>query len=184
MRLAVLLVSVVLQPSVIDLGQHSTIAVSGVESSSLQVRLVGATNAAGVQLPWRPLGRVGGLWRGTLPAPALLGLYPIELRSGPGAPLIHSRLFLRVFAPSTGAYPSFPRPADVVRWWVRTVPHATLNALKAWPRPGFDRRDRRLHRLFVVAYTPLGGARLGMFITVVRDGYSGGWRLLEATIEP
>ena len=84
-------------------------------------------------------------------------------------------LFLRVFAPGTGARPSFANPVDVVRWWVRTVPHAKLVALKAWPRPGFDLRDLRLHRLFVVAYSPPGHPqvrdRLGMFVTAVRDGY-------------
>jgi hypothetical protein len=179
---------IVLQPSVVDLYGRSTIAVSGIDTSSLQVRLVGATSAEGSLSPWRALARIGGVWRGALPTPALYGLYPIELRRGPGATPIRSSLFLRVFMPSTSKDPSFSRPADVVRWWVRTVPHATLVALKAWPRPGFDRRDRRLHRLFVVAYQPPGQPgvddRLGMFVTVVRDGYSGKWRLLEATVEP
>jgi hypothetical protein len=179
---------VVVQPAVVNLYERSTIAVSGLHSRSLEVRLVGATYADGAPLPWRSLGLVGGVWRGSLPTPALHGLYPIELRAAAGAPLIRSQLFLRVFAPGTGAYPSFHDPADVARWWVRTVPRATLVALKAWPRPGFDRRDLGLHGLFVVAYSPPGhprvSDRLGMFITVVRDGYHGGWRLLEATVEP
>jgi hypothetical protein len=179
---------VVLQPAVIDLFERSTIAVSGLVGRSLQVRLDGATDAKGSPLPWRTLGRIDGIWRGTLPTPALHGLYPIELRRGPGAPAIRSQLFLRVFAPETSTSPSFARPADVVRWWVRTVPRATLAALKAWPRPSFDHRDRRLHRLFVVAFSPPGDPnpadRLGMFVTVVRNGYHGGWRLLEATVEP
>src|SRR5262249_3386247 len=96
--------------------------------------------------------------------------------------------FLRVFAPGTPSRPSFASPLDVVRWWVETVPRATLVALKAWPRPGFDRREPRLHRLFVVAYSPPGATdatdRLGMFLTAYRDGYQGRWRLLEATIQP
>jgi hypothetical protein len=179
---------VVVQPAVVNLSQRSTIAVSGLNGPSLEVRLVGATYGDGTPLPWRSLGLVGGVWHGNLPAPALHGLYPIELRTAAGAPLIRPQLFLRVFEPGTRARPSFDHPADVARWWVRTVPRATLVALKAWPRPGFDRRDLRLHRLFVVAYSPPGhprvSDRLGMFITAVRDGYDGGWRLLEATVEP
>ena len=60
--------------------------------------------------------------------------------------------------------------------------------VKAWPRPPFDRRDPRLHRLFVVSYNvpghPHASDRLGMFITAFRDGYEAPWRLLEATVEP
>lgn len=167
---------------------QSTIAVSGLDSRSLEVRLDGATYADGSLLPWRSLNLVRGIWRGNLPTPALHGLYRIEVRTAVGASPIDTRLFLRVFAPGTRAYPAFSDPAAAVRWWVRTVPHATLVALKAWPRPAFDRRDVRLHRLFVVAYSLPGhpgvSDRLGMFVTVVRDGYHGGWRLLEATVEP
>jgi hypothetical protein len=179
---------VVLQPAVVNLYQRSTIAVSGLNSRSLEVRLMGATYADGTPLPWRSLGLVGGVWRGNLPTPALHGLYPIELRTAAGAPLIRPRLFLRVFESGTRARPSFDDPADAVAWWVRTVPRATLVALKAWPRSAFDRRDLRLHRLFVVAYSPPGhpdvGDRLGMFVTAVRDGYHGDWRVLDATVEP
>ena len=61
-------------------------------------------------------------------------------------------------------------------------------ALKPWPRPAFDRRDVRLNRLFVVAYSPPGKPairdRVGMFVTAFRDGYHGRWRLLEATVQP
>jgi hypothetical protein len=72
---------------------------------------------------------------------------------------------------------------------VRAVPKdARLVALKRWRRPAFDRRDRRLHQLLVVAYSPAGHPRrrdrLGLFITAVRDGFDGRWRLLEATIAP
>jgi len=179
---------VVVQPAVVNLYQRSTIAVSGLDSRSLEVRLVGATYADGTPLPWRSLGLVRGVWRGNLPTPALQGLYPIELRTGAGASLIGPQLFLRVFEPGTRTRPTFDDPADAVGWWVRTVPRATLVALKAWPRPAFDRRDQRLHRLFVVAYSPSGhpdvGDRLGMFVAAVRDGYHGDWRVLEATVEP
>jgi len=98
------------------------------------------------------------------------------------------RWLLRVFAPGTGSRPSFGDPAEVARWWVRTVARGKLVALKAWPRPGFDRRDLRLHRLFVVAYSPFYqpgiDERSGMFVTAVRDGYGGRWRFLEATVVP
>ncbi|MFL5955386.1 MAG: hypothetical protein ACJ76I_14885 [Gaiellaceae bacterium] len=179
---------VAVQPAIAKLYERSTIAVSGLESRSLEVRLVGASYVDGTPLPWRSLRLLGSVWRGNLPTPALHGIYPIELRSAAGAPLTRSQLFLRVFDPGTPSRPSFEDPADVARWWVRAVPHATLVALKAWPRPAFDRRDRRLHRLFVVAYSlpghPRASDRLGMFVTAVRDGYRGGWRLLEATVEP
>jgi hypothetical protein len=96
---------------------------------------------------------------------------------------------LRVFAAGTRSRPSFATADDVARWWVRNVPeHARLVALRHWPRPAFDRRDRRLHQLLVVAYSPAGHPllrdRLGMFVTAVRDGFNGRWRLLEATVEP
>jgi hypothetical protein len=71
---------------------------------------------------------------------------------------------------------------------VRTVARGKLVAVKAWPRPGFDRRDVRLHRLFVVAYSPFDqpgiDERSGMFVTAVRDGYGGRWQFLEATVSP
>jgi hypothetical protein len=129
---------------------------------------------------------VNGKWLGILPAPALRGVYPVVLRTGACAsPLKSPESFLRVFANGTSSRPSFENPSEVVRWWVRAVPHASLVALKAWPRPGFDRRDTRLHHLFVVAYSPPGNQqiedRLGMFVTAFRDGFNGRWRLLEAT---
>jgi hypothetical protein len=182
-----------LQPAVVGLRERATIAVSGIHAHSLEVLLAGATDTPGnqpaTQLPWLSLQWVDGAWRGTLPAPALRGVYPVVLRTGAGAARVRSQqLFLRVFAPGTGAQPSFGNPVDVVRWWVRTAQHAKLVALKAWPRPGFDLRDTRLHRLFVVAYSPPGhpqvSDRMGMFVTAVRDGYSGRWRLLQASLQP
>jgi hypothetical protein len=178
-----------LQPRVVRLRERATIAVAGIRARSLEVLLAGATDSFGRQLPWRSLRPVGGGWVGTLPAPALRGIYPVVLRRGAGTPVFGSRgLRLRVFAPGTGARPSFDTPIEVARWWVRAVPHATLVAVKAWPRPAFDRRDRRLHRLFVVAYSPLGQPqvrdRLGMFVTAFRDGYRAPWRLLEASVLP
>jgi|SRR5581483_4200012 len=179
---------VAVQPTVVRLDQQATIAVSELHARSLQVRLAGATDQDGNLLPWRSLHLVGGSWRGTLPAPALLGIYPILLRPGAGASPIRTQSFLRVFAPGTRARPSFHDPVDVAGWWVRTVPHATLVALKPWPLPAFDRRDARLHHLFVIAYSPPGHPqiddRLGIFVTAFRDGYHAPWQLLEATVEP
>jgi hypothetical protein len=172
---------------------QTTITVSGIHTRSLQVLLAGATGTTGnqpaKQLPWRSLRLVNGSWLGALPAPALRGVYPVMLRTGAGAtPLKSQPLLLRVFATGTRSRPSFHKPGDVVRWWVHTVTQARLIALKAWPRPGFDRRDTRLHRLFVVAYSPPGhpqvSDRLGMFVTTFRDSYNGRWRLLEATVQP
>src|SRR5262245_18587782 len=178
-----------LQPPVVRLGQEAAIAASGIDAAYAQVRLSGATDFTGQPLPWLPLRHVGATWRGSLPLPTLLGVYPVELRAGPEAtPLRPPRVYLRVFDPGTRARPAFNNPADVARWWVRTVPRATLVAIKPWPRPAFDRRDVRMHRLFVVAYSPPDrpavGDRLGMFVTAFRDGYGAPWRLLEATVEP
>jgi hypothetical protein len=179
---------VVVQPAIVRLRQQATIAVSNLHSRSVQVRLAGGTYPNGKLLPWRSLRLVGGAWRGSLPAPALRGVYPILLRRGPGAPAIKLNSFLRVFATGTRTRAAFHDPLDVVRWWVRTVPRAKLDAVKRWPRPAFDRRDMRLHRLFVLAYSPPGHPavrdRLGMFVTAFRDSYKSPWQLLEATVEP
>jgi hypothetical protein len=178
-----------LHPGVVRIGQHTTVTVTGLRAGSLEVRLSGATDILGRQLPWQPLRLVGRTWVALLAAPTLRGLYPVELRTGPGASSFRARhVLLRIFARGTRARPSFTTPAAVASWWVRTVAHAKLVALKAWARPAFDRRDRRLHRLFVVAYSlpgkPRFADRLGMFVTAFRDGYKGRWRLLEATVAP
>jgi hypothetical protein len=43
-------------------------------------------------------------------------------------------------------------------------------------------------QLFVIAYAPRGNtrpsSRLGLFVTAVRDGFHGRWRVLEATSQP
>jgi hypothetical protein len=181
---------VLVVPNVVVLGHSSTIQVGGIDAPTLQVRLVGASAKGGRPLPWRPLHRDHGIWRASLPAPELRGAYPVELRVRPGAPVLHSEAWLlRVFARGTLARPAFRTPEQVARWWVYSRPgRATLVALRRWPRPAFDRRDRRLHQLLVLAYSPPGRPsvhdRLGIFITAVRDGYRGNWRLLEATTTP
>jgi hypothetical protein len=181
---------VIPHPAVVRLGGSASVAVRGFAGPRLEVRLAGATTPGGSPLGWRPLHLVGLTWRGRLPKPALRGIYPIEVRAAAGSPLLRSASWMfRVYASGTRSRPSFATPEDVAKWWVRIAPdHARLVALKRWRRPAFDLRDRRLHQLLVVAYSPAGhpsvGDRLGMFITAVRDGFSGRWRLLEATVEP
>jgi hypothetical protein len=166
------------------------VTVRGLAGRRLEVRLAGATTAAGAPLGWRPLRLAGKVWRGSLPKPALRGIYPIEVRAGAGQPVARSsNWMLHVFAVGTLSRPSFARPEGVAKWWVRTATgHARLIALRRWPRPGFDLRDPRLHQLLVVAYSPVGHPdvedRLGMFVTAVRNGFDGRWRLLEATLQP
>jgi hypothetical protein len=178
-----------LRPSTVRFAEQPTIVVSQVHVRSLQVELLGGTDLLGHALGWRSLRLTNGRWVGELPMPGLLGVYPVLLRVRAGAAQFGSpRWLLRVFDPGTGRRPSFRNPSDVARWWVRTVRRQRLVALKAWPRPGFDHRDPRLHRLFVVAYAPHGDGtvldRLGMFVTAYRDDYDGRWRLLEATAQP
>ena len=172
-----------LQPRVTILHQRAWIRVTGITSSSLDVRIVGATTELGKQLPWTKLTLQRNVWRGRLPAPALRGVYAIELRVGS----LHVRADqrLRVYEPGTMKRPSFKTPEAVVRWWVRTFPHGSVTALRRWPPPAFDLRDHRLHQMLVVAYSPRGRTdRLGMFVTAVREGTGQRWRLLEATVTP
>jgi len=181
---------IVLHPAIAELGTPAAIAVSGIDAPSLEVRLLGATNSAAKPVGWHALTFARGAWRGTLPPPELRGIYPVELRVRAGSPILRSTQWLyRVFAPGTLTRPSFQAPEDVARWWVQSLPGgAKLVALRRWPRPAFDRRDLALHRLLVLAYTLKGHEtvreRLGIFVTAVRDGYSGPWRLLEATALP
>ena len=179
---------VALRPSIVQLGQRAGIVVSRVPARSVQVLLKGATDESGRQLQWQSLRLVDGSWRGRLPAPALDGVYPVVLRIGATRFVEWQRSLLRVYEPGTTARPSFEDPLEVVHWWVSTVPGGTLAAVKEWPLPDFDRRDPDLHRLFVVAYSPADDPDaddlLGAFVTAVRDGFQGRWRLLEATLEP
>ena len=181
---------VVVRPAVVGLGGAAIVAVAGFDGGTLEVRLVGATTAYGRPTGWTALALRGRTWLGQLPRPASLGVYPIVLRARPGARSLSSRLWLvRVLAPGTLDLPSFDTPEGVARWWVRTMPgHARLVALKRWQQLASDLRDRRLHQLLLVAYVLRGRTRivdrLGVFITAFRDGYSGRWRLLEATVLP
>jgi hypothetical protein len=175
-----------LQPWVTVLHQRAWVRVTGVTSASLDVRVIGGTTRVGKLLPWTALALRHGVWRGLLPAPALRGVYAIELRAGS----VHVRAdgLLRVYPRGMLTRPPFRSPEGVAEWWVRVVSHGRLTALRRWPLPAFDRRDRRLHQVLVVAYDPPGHTavkdRLGMFVTAVREGTGRRWRLLEATVAP
>src|SRR3954453_21266941 len=96
------------RPSIARLGERPTIAVSGIRVRSLEVRLAGGSYADGEPLPWHALTLVAGAWRGTLPAPALHGLYRVVLRTRPGAaPIGPQQVFLRVFPRGLRSAPSF-----------------------------------------------------------------------------
>jgi hypothetical protein len=190
---AVLLVTgpqVALHPAVLPLRHTASVTVTGVGAPTLEVHLLGGSTALGAPLPWTELHRVGSTWRGTLPLTEFRGIYPIELRIARGDPVLRSdNWLLRVFARGTLSRPSFETPEEVAQYWVGTVgPQAHVEALRLWPRPAFDRRVRKLHQLMVVSYSRTASStvtdRLGIFITAVRDGYHGRWRLLEATTVP
>ena len=163
---------------------RTTIAVAGPPGIGLFARLEGASTAAGEPAGWTSLRYTGGAWRGMLPAPPLRGVYPIRLRASRG-PLTEpaTSALLRVYTRGTAREPSFVDPRGVVRWWVARR-GAKLTAWKPWRLSSLDRRDPRLHRLFVIAYRRPGRPTLGIFVTAVRDGFGGRWRLLEATVEP
>lgn len=171
------------------LGGRATMLVAGWPAPRLQVSLAGATDRMGRLLGWRVAHRQGPAWIVDLPRPALRGIYPVLLRERAGAPVMRSsRWLLRIFRRDAAAEPTFTTPAAAVRWWVRSSHHAKLAALKPWQRSALDKRDPRLHRLFVVAFNLPGrpgvANRLGRFVTAVRDGYGGPWRLLEANVQP
>jgi hypothetical protein len=177
-------------PGVVDVREPASVTVSGIAGSSLQVRLAGATSVDGAPLPWLRLIHTSEGWIGLLPRPTLRGVYAIQLRSGPGSQTWHSRRWLlRVLQRGTLARPSFSTPEAVAHWWLSTArPGRRMVAMKRWPRPAFDRRDRRLHQLLVLAYAPAGDTRIedrrGIFVTAFRNRYGGRWRLLEATVLP
>ena len=190
-------VRVVLRPRVIDLFRHASVAVSGTSAQAVSVRLKGATDEAGPAYEWTPyrwrrLQLRHGTWHGVLPSPALLGVYQLQLRLQHEHEVVQSRHWLlRVFRPGTlnPLRPSFAAPVGVIRDLVRHLPGSeVLVAVKRWPQAAFDHRDRRLNRIYAVAYAPRDrtapSLRRGLFITTVRDGFSGKWRLLEATVEP
>jgi hypothetical protein len=187
-------VRVVLGSPTIDLYHSASVRVSGTDARLVAVRLVGAIDRAGLAYkwtpyPWRALRVDHGTWRGLLPAPPLLGIYRLQLRLDRTRRLVgSSRWLLRVFPSGTMRRPSFPSALGAVRHFVAGLPgHEVLVASRRWPLASFDHRDRRLNRVFVIAYAPRDdriGSRLGLFVTTVRNGFHGRWRLLEATTQP
>jgi hypothetical protein len=113
----------------------------------------------------------------------------MQLRLDRAHRLVGSRWLLRVVPSGTMRRPPFPRALGAVRHFVAGLPgHEVLVASRRWPLAGFDHRDPRLNRIFVIAYAPHGdqrpSSRLGLFVTTVRNGFHGRWRLLEATTQP
>ena len=188
-------VQVRLRSPVIDLFQSASVRVSGITAQQAEVRLLGAIDSSGLAYEWTPyrwqrLRLVHGTWLGVLPAPALRGIYRLQLRLDHGRIRLSSeRWLLRVFPTGSSTRRSFRTPLGAARDFVARQPGKNiLVAARRWPEATFDRRDPRLHRLLVVAYAPQGddraSSRLGLFITTVRDGYHGRWRVLSATIQP
>ena len=189
------LVRVVLASPVLDLYHSAPVRVSGMTAGSVDARLLGAIDRAGraydwSPYPWRALRDHRGTWRGLLPSPPLFGIYRLQLRLDHGRRFLSSaRWLMRVFPHGTMKRPSFPTAGGVVRGFVAHLPgQEVLVASRFWPLARFDHRDLRLNRQFVIAYAPRGekrpGSRLGLFISTVRNGFHGRWRLLEATTQP
>ncbi len=167
------------------------IEVEGVpEATAVAVQLEGASGVLGTLIPWIALRRYrDGNWFARLPQPVLPGIYPIKLRTRPKLAISLTEVaYLRVYWNGTETRPLFPTPEQVAAWWVHTVAGGTLVAIRRWPSQPIDHRLASLHRLFVVAYSPHGSSapqeRLGVWITAVREGYRGPWRLLEAAVTP
>jgi hypothetical protein len=188
-------VQVKLGRHVIDPFHSNSISISGLTARAVEVQLLGAIDLSGRAYEWAPykwrrLHRRQGVWHGVLPAPALPGIYQLRLRLNDGRKLVTSARWLeRVFPHGTEARPSFATPAAVIRDYVAHLPgNRILVAVKRWPLPAYDHRDPRLQRLFVIAFAPRGRKRrdseAGKFITTVRCGFHGRWRLLEATTAP
>jgi len=120
----------------------------------------------------------------------LLGIYQLQLRVPQRKRLVQSpRWLLRVLPPGALRRAALPTPQAVIRRYVKDLPgDQVLVADRAWRPPSYDHRDPRLVRLFLIAYAPRGDDKrstwLGRFIATFRDGFTGRWRLLEATTEP
>jgi len=187
-------IKVRLHPRIVEY-QPARVSVSGIAATSVSVRLRGANDPAGLAYQWAPyrwqrLRLVRGRWHGVLPAPPLRGIYQLQLRVGPRKRVLQSpHWILRVLPRGTLDRRPFPTPRAVIHNYVHHLPgNWVLVAARPWQRAAFDHRDPRLHRLFVISCAPRGndnaGARRGLFITAVRDGYRGRWRLLETTAAP
>jgi hypothetical protein len=186
---------VTLRPGVIDLYHSASISVGAIAARRVEVRVLGAIDRAGPAYEWTPyhwrrLRLREGTWRGELPAPPLFGAYRLQLRLDGGRGYLSSpRWLLRVFPHGTLGRPLRSTPVAAIREFVAQLRgRQVLVACRHWPPAAFDHRDPRLQQLFAVAYAPRGDhrrdSRLGLFVTIVRDGYHGGWRVLQATTQP
>jgi hypothetical protein len=182
------------QPRVVDY-EPARVLLSGISAAAVSVRLRGADDPDGLAYRWTPyrwhrLRLVRGIWHGALPAPPLRGIYQLQFEIRQSRRLLQSpQWLLRVLPPGTLERPAFRTPLAVVCDYVSDLSgNQVLVAARPWPQAAFDHRDPRMHRIFVIAYAPRGdnpaGSPRGRFITTVRDGYHGRWRLLEATIMP
>jgi hypothetical protein len=182
------------QPRVVEY-RPSQVSVTGVAASAVSVRLRGADDPAGpayrwTAYRWHRLRLEQSSWRGVLPAPPLRGVYQLQFRVRQSERLLQApRWLLRVMPPGTLKRSAFRTPRAVVDDYVGDLPgDQVLVAARRWPQAAYDHRDPRLNRTFVIAYAPRGdrrpSSRLGAFITTVRDGYHGRWRLLETTTGP
>lgn len=188
-------VRVMLGARAIDLYHSAPVRVSGITARSAQVRLIGAIDRQALAYEWKPyrwqaLRSSHGTWRGSLPAPPLFGIYRLQLRVDGGQKVLSSpRWLLRVVPHGTMAWRAFPTALAAVRGYVAHLPGSKiLVASRRWPLADFDHRDAQLNRQFVIAYAPRGdsrsGSRVGRFVSTVRNGYHGRWRVLEATTQP
>lgn len=182
------------QPRIVEY-RPSQVSVTGIAAAEVSVRLRGADDPAGpayrwTAYRWHRLRLVQGRWRGVLPAPPLRGIYQLQFRVQQSNRFLQSpRWLLRVMAPGTLRRAAFKTPRAAVDDYVRNLPgDQVLVAARRWPQAAYDHRDPRLNRTFVIAYAPRDdkrpSSRLGVFVTTVRDGYHGRWRLLETTTGP
>jgi hypothetical protein len=183
-----------LQPRVIEYGP-TRVSISGIRATSVQARLRGADDPAGVAYRWtpyrwRPLRLVQRTWRGVLPAPPLRGIYQLQLRVQHSTRLLQSpHWLLRSLPPGRLNRSAFRTPLAVIRDYLNDLPdNPVLVAIRTYSQAAYDHRNPRLHRIFVVAVAPRGDNRpssqLGAFITTFRNGYHGRWRLRQVTTEP
>jgi hypothetical protein len=172
-----------LQPRVVEYAP-TRVSVSGITAASVSVRLLDANDPAGLAYQWAPyrwhrLRLIRGRWSGVLAAPPLRGIYQLELHTQRRKRLLQSpHWLLRVFPPGTLRGPAFPSPQAVIRAYVSELAgNQVLVAERRWPQAKYDHRDPRLHRIYVIAYAPRSDteadARLGLFITAIRNGYHG-----------
>lgn len=188
-RVHVAIERVTVNPRVVAPYAWANVQVTGLPvARTVEVRLAGASGISGALLPWHRLHRDGSTWTARLPQPVLAGIYPIELRARPAHPIKREGAeYLRVYWAGTNTRPLFPSPEGAVEWWVQHI-GGRLVAIRQWPGTAIDHRLARLHRLYVVAYTPRTSQAtqdpLGAWITTVREGDIGGWRVLEVGDTP